>query len=103
MTMLPVALIPQIILAGIVQPLETKFTELLSYVSLGRWGTEGIARIQDRMESLENAPFKQIVEHNLYPNSAEMEVASITGNAIVLLLLSFIFLVFTYFKMQKVK
>lgn len=103
MTMLPVALIPQIILAGIVQPLETKFTELLSYVSLGRWGTEGIARIQDRMESLENAPFKQIVEHNLYPNSTEMEVASVTGNTMVLLLLSFIFLVFTYFKIQNVK
>ncbi|MDG0973353.1 MAG: ATP-binding cassette domain-containing protein [Crocinitomicaceae bacterium] len=103
MSMLPVALIPQIILAGIVQPLESKFTELLSYISLGRWGTEGIARIQDRMESAESMPFMPIIEQNLYPSSDEMEVASISGNMIVLLLLSFIFLVFTYFKMQKVK
>jgi hypothetical protein len=47
MSFLPVALMPQIILSGVLSQLENSFTELLSYFTFGRWGTEGIARIQD--------------------------------------------------------
>lgn len=47
MSFLPVALMPQIILSGVLSKLENSFTELLSYFTFGRWGTEGIARIQD--------------------------------------------------------
>lgn len=101
MTMLPVVLIPQIVLAGIIHPLENKTTELLSYFSLGRWGTEGIARIQDKSSTLDNPPFLMILENNLYQNNEVIQVASLNGNALVLLLLSFMFLIVTYFKLQK--
>lgn len=103
MTMLPVALIPQIVLAGIVQPLENKITELLSYLSLGRWGTEGLARIQDRLEKSSEAPFLETINAHLYANSKELEVASIHGNTLILLLLSFVFLIFTYLKLHNDK
>lgn len=63
MSILPVALMPQIILAGMVAALDNKFTELLSYGTLGRWGTEGLARIQDGYEA---GPFTRVIEQNLY-------------------------------------
>jgi hypothetical protein len=101
MTMLPVVLIPQIVLAGIIHPLENKTTELLSFLSLGRWGTEGVGRIQDRILSTDSAPFLSILEQNLYQNQADLKVASITGNAYVLLILALLFTVLTFVKLKK--
>ena len=101
MTMLPVVLIPQIVLAGIIHPLENKITEFLSFLSLGRWGTEGIGRIQDLFNDSDNRPFLSIIENNLYQNSEKLEVASIGGNVLILLLLSLLFLSFTFFKIKR--
>jgi ABC-type multidrug transport system ATPase subunit/ABC-type multidrug transport system permease subunit len=103
MTMLPVALIPQIVLAGIVHPLENGVTQFLSYFTLGRWGTEGIARIQDRLIQADPLPFLHVIENNLYTDGQTLQVASISGNAIVLLLLSALFLFVTFFKLQQQK
>lgn len=103
MTMLPVALIPQIVLAGIVHPLENGLTQFLSYFILGRWGTEGLARIQDRMVETDVKPFLTAIEHKLYSEGETLEVASISGNLIVLLLLSTLFLLVTFFKLQQQK
>ncbi len=47
MTIVPIILIPQIMLAGVVTRIEDKVTETLSYATLGRWGTEGFAILQD--------------------------------------------------------
>lgn len=47
MTVVPIALMPQIMLAGVVTRIDNVAKELLSYITLGRWGTEGFARIQD--------------------------------------------------------
>lgn len=47
MTFVPIALMPQIMLAGIIAPLDNNIKVLLSYLTLGRWGTEGFAHIQD--------------------------------------------------------
>ena len=41
MTLVPLALIPQIMLAGVVAKIDNKIVEVLSYLSLSRWGTEG--------------------------------------------------------------
>jgi ABC-type multidrug transport system ATPase subunit len=46
MTIIPLALLPQIMLAGIVVPIKSIFVELLSYLTFSRWGTEGAAIIQ---------------------------------------------------------
>ncbi len=48
MTVVPIALIPQIMFAGVVTRIETVATEVLSYLTLGRWGVEGFARLQDQ-------------------------------------------------------
>jgi ABC-type multidrug transport system permease subunit len=47
MTLVPIALIPQIMLAGVVAKIENQFVEILSYVTLSRWGTEGFNIIQE--------------------------------------------------------
>lgn len=47
MTLVPLALIPQIMLAGVVAPIKLWGVELLSYFTLARWGTEGFCIIQE--------------------------------------------------------
>ncbi|WP_133248432.1 ATP-binding cassette domain-containing protein [Flagellimonas aquimarina] len=47
MTVVPITLMPQIMLAGVMTKLDTRFIEILSFFTLGRWGTEGFARLQD--------------------------------------------------------
>jgi len=48
MTVVPITLMPQIMLAGVMTKIDNTLVELLSFVTLGRWGTEGFSRIQDR-------------------------------------------------------
>ncbi len=47
MTVVPIMLMPQIMLAGVMTKIDSTLVEILSFVTLGRWGTEGFARIQD--------------------------------------------------------
>ena len=47
MTVVPITLMPQILLAGVMTKIDSLLVELLSLTTLGRWGTEGLARIQD--------------------------------------------------------
>ncbi|MEA1787268.1 FHA domain-containing protein [Arenibacter sp. GZD96] len=55
MTVVPIALMPQIMLAGVMTKINNTLVELLSFFTLGRWGTEGLARIQDKASpTLEN-------------------------------------------------
>lgn len=89
MSILPIALMPQIILAGIIQPLESKLTILLSYLTIGRWGTEGIARIQDKVLTGNQTSFmEKTLNNNLYPaGKTLLETASLNANVFFLLLL----------------
>jgi ABC-type multidrug transport system ATPase subunit/pSer/pThr/pTyr-binding forkhead associated (FHA) protein/ABC-type multidrug transport system permease subunit len=47
MTLVPIALIPQILLGGFVAKISNGFVEVLSYATLSRWGTEGFADLQN--------------------------------------------------------
>ncbi len=47
MTVVPIALMPQIMLAGVITKIDNWGMELLSFLTFGRWGTEGLARVQD--------------------------------------------------------
>lgn len=47
MTVVPIALMPQIMLAGVMTKINNTLVEILSFFTLGRWGTEGFARLQD--------------------------------------------------------
>jgi ABC transport system ATP-binding/permease protein len=46
MTLVPIALIPQIMLAGVVAKISSPYVEVLSYLTLSRWGNEGFCNVQ---------------------------------------------------------
>lgn len=46
-TIVPIILLPQIMLSGAINRINSQFIELVSYGTLGRWGMEGLGRIQD--------------------------------------------------------
>lgn len=46
MSIVPISLIPQIMLAGIITRITNEFVEVLSYLTLSRWGTEGFSILQ---------------------------------------------------------
>ena len=46
MTIVPIILMPQIMLAGLVSRINNEFVEVISYFTLSRWGTEGFNIIQ---------------------------------------------------------
>lgn len=50
MTIVPIALIPQIMLAGIVAKISTPIVEVISYFTLSRWGNEGFCNIQKKVK-----------------------------------------------------
>lgn len=89
MSLLPIALMPQIILSGILQPLESELNILLSYLTLGRWGTELLARAQDIHAS--TPLFTDYLNELLYPDDAEVfETASYSANIMAMIILFFI-------------
>lgn len=47
MTFVPIALMPQIMLTGVVASIDSNLKAVLSYFTLGRWGTEGLCHIQE--------------------------------------------------------
>jgi len=49
MTLIPIVLIPQIMLAGVITKIESSEVEYISYVTISRWGTEGFCNIQERI------------------------------------------------------
>tara|TARA_Y100000991_G_C21969865_1_gene348815 strand:+ start:265 stop:2547 length:2283 start_codon:yes stop_codon:yes gene_type:complete len=49
MTVVPIVLIPQIMLAGLVAKINTVYVELISYLTFTRWGTEGFNAIQGQV------------------------------------------------------
>ena len=49
MTIVPIILIPQIMLAGLVAKIETPFVEIISYLTFTRWGTEGFNALQEQV------------------------------------------------------
>jgi ABC-type multidrug transport system ATPase subunit/pSer/pThr/pTyr-binding forkhead associated (FHA) protein len=50
MTLVPITLIPQILLAGVLSKISNAFVEVLSYITISRWGTHGFANLQEQVE-----------------------------------------------------
>ena len=46
MSLVPIALIPQIMLAGVITKISSTFIEFFSYLSISRWASEGFNCIQ---------------------------------------------------------
>jgi hypothetical protein len=93
MTAMTLALLPQFVLSGVMQPLTSGISMLLSYLTLGRWGTEGLARVQDlgvKDVSMEE-PFMTSLMGSLYsPNNDQLieGTDSLGVNLFALLLLA---------------
>lgn len=49
MTLLPLILIPQIMLAGLITKVNNIFVEFISYFTISRWGVEGFSIIQENI------------------------------------------------------
>lgn len=49
LTIMPLSLIPQIIFAGVVAPIDKTIKAWASYIWLGRWGTQGFTHIQEKV------------------------------------------------------
>jgi len=64
MTLVPIALIPQIMLAGIVAKINSSLVEFLSYLTLSRWGTEGFSDIQKEI----SVPNMVVEEESIHVN-----------------------------------
>ncbi|TAI47335.1 FHA domain-containing protein [Flagellimonas allohymeniacidonis] len=81
MTVVPIALMPQIMLAGVMTKINNPVVEVLSFFTLGRWGTEGFARLQDKASSTLDSE-SEVVQSVLTsipvqpPAQGTMEVAS---------------------------
>ncbi|MCX7998674.1 MAG: ABC transporter permease [Leptospiraceae bacterium] len=49
MTLVPVSLIPQILLSGVIERIRNEFVEFISYFTITRWGMNAIAWIQEKV------------------------------------------------------
>ena len=97
MSILPIALLSQIILAGIITPLKGKVTDFLSFFTFGRWGTEGIARLQ-------NAPgsdFMNSINANLYSPNLFHTFNSLFANVGVILTLDAVMILLVFFALNR--
>ena len=52
MTLVPIALLPQIMLAGVLAKITNVLVEWLSYFTISRWGTEGFSLIQKNIDKM---------------------------------------------------
>lgn len=111
--LLPLLLIPQLILSGVIYPINlNKLIELLSCISLGRLGTSAFTGIQEKVEHA-----MAVVNHNgimttkyeifnaaealNLPNTLGLDPKNIMMNSIIILILCGIFMLGTVFVLKK--
>lgn len=75
MTIIPIILIPQILLSGVLAKVETTPTELMSRATLSRWGTESFAHLKDSVPTKLRAATDtcDIPEHLFYKEFYEKD------------------------------
>jgi ABC-type multidrug transport system ATPase subunit/pSer/pThr/pTyr-binding forkhead associated (FHA) protein len=103
LTVVPIALMPQIMLAGVVEHIGSLKVDLLSYLMLGRWGTEGLLRLQDDAQ-LNNATLNALYYSPKLEDRGYHTVHlfdSVFGNVVAILLISAIMYVLTYYSLKK--
>jgi len=63
MTLVPIALIPQIMLAGVISKISSAQVEIISYFTLSRWGNEGFCNVQENIK----------IERPILPNQLQAD------------------------------
>jgi ABC-type multidrug transport system ATPase subunit len=95
----PIVLLPQNLLAGIVAPIQDKYIEILSMITYGRWGTEGVMRINDGLET--GVFTKFIINKNIYYSSSFEYFNAFGANMFMIFILSLLFMSVTVWKLNK--
>lgn len=72
MAVVPIVIIPQIMLAGVVTIINSSIVELLSYFTLSRWGTEGFTHLQTKVVETSFNPIRKIHETKVAEKSFEV-------------------------------
>jgi len=124
MTVVPIILMPQIMLAGVMTKINTTLVEILSFFTLGRWGTEGFSRLQDEASPVhpvnvsetqsvivgqfEEATMSAMNVLNLYDKNLTNEGILIGGlfngfdeNIMAILILNMLFYILIYYALKK--
>lgn len=117
MTVVPIMLMPQIMLAGVMTKINTTIVEVFSFFTLGRWGTEGFSRLQDEASpNSKSVIVGQIQETsasamdvlNLYDKDLTNEGTLIGDifngfdeNIIAITMLNLLFYLFIYYALRK--
>lgn len=103
LTVVPIALMPQIMLAGVVEPIVNMKINFFSYLTLGRWGTEGLIRLQ-------HGPFKRpFALEDLYYNPTLRDKGgqvvnafnSTRANILCILVITILMYILTYFSLKR--
>jgi ABC-type multidrug transport system ATPase subunit/pSer/pThr/pTyr-binding forkhead associated (FHA) protein/ABC-type multidrug transport system permease subunit len=105
MSVVPIIIIPQIMLAGVLTVINNSIVELLSYFTISRWGTEGFTHIQkgvlETVTDQRGIPIKQPgVSYDIMKRSFHDTYRMVFGeyagtfqlNAVVLTFMSALFL-----------
>jgi len=100
MTILPLILLPQIMLSGVITQVNNLLVEFLSYFTVSRWGVEGFHIIQKNMIQYLSSLNNQVIDtrvdaHNLLLNSYHDSYANqdIFGSLTGTLALDFIIII----------
>ena len=84
MTIVPLALIPQIMLGGVVAKISSSLVEVISYVTLSRWGTEGFSILQkDVVGTSVEIKDESLVQVETEKDANDMPVLDSEGNPVV--------------------
>jgi ABC-type multidrug transport system ATPase subunit/pSer/pThr/pTyr-binding forkhead associated (FHA) protein len=77
MTLVPIALIPQIMLAGVVAKITSPLVEVLSYFTLSRWGNEGFCNVQENvLVEMPNIQVGQLNDPSISTGDQEQTISS---------------------------
>ena len=111
LTVVPIALMPQIMLAGVVEHIRSIKVDVLSFFTFGRWGAEGFLRLQDATiyTPVTTAPFRVPALQELYYNEALNKKGeelvnlfnSLQGNIFAIVLMAVILYCLTYASLKQ--
>ncbi len=97
MSILPIALLAQIILSGIITPLQSKATEFFSFLTLGRWGIERLLRIQD----MDSNTLMKVLNNYLCTDKVNGYFNSFSANMSLVIFLDIVMIVFIFYALKR--
>ena len=111
MSIVPISLIPQIMLGGVIAKITSPLVEYFSYLTIARWGTEGMTIIQEKVYSAnminssnQTTDGLELLKMNFYKDYDTIFgklAGTINLDIIALLTLSILFYFFIFYSLKK--